>query len=103
MPGAGAGNIRGNLTVNSSATVNVGGSWNLGYTSGSDVSAITINQGTLTFSATAGNGGTAANTITLNGGTIAGGGGNNAFDWYNGKAECRAAQVVSINWVFIQF
>ena len=85
VPGAGAGNIRGTLNINPNATVNAGGSWNLGYASGTSVNTINIDHGNLLFSSTAFNGGTAASTITLTGGTIAGNGGGNTFDWYYGN------------------
>ncbi len=84
VPGGGAGNIRGSLAINSGATVHAGGSWNLGHLSGSCVSPISIDHGTLKFSANAGFGGTAARVITLKGGAISGGGGGNTFDWYKG-------------------
>ena len=52
-PAAGTGIIRGNLTINSGATVTTdafpGTGWSLGYTSGACVSGITMNGGALTF------------------------------------------------------
>jgi fibronectin-binding autotransporter adhesin len=84
VPGGGAGNLRGSLTVSPGATVAAANSWNLGYTSGTCVSTIAVNQGMMTFTSTPGQGGTAASSVTLNGGTISGGGGGNTFDWYNG-------------------
>ncbi len=85
VPGAGAGNIRGTLNINPNTTVSAGASWNLGYASGVSVDTINIDHGSLLFSAAAFNGGTAASTITLTGGTIAGNGGGNTFDWYYGN------------------
>jgi len=88
-----AGNISGNLTINSGATVQAGSVWGLGYKTNASVTAITVNGGTLAFGETNNtSGGTAARTITLNGGTIkAYGAATNsvnaataAFDWYEG-------------------
>ena len=95
VPGAGAGNIRGSLSIGNGAVVNAGGSWNLGYNLNVSVNSITINQGTLNFSAIAFNGGTAASTITMTGGTIAGNGGGNSFDWYYGNTTAPTLTAVA--------
>ena len=67
------GTIRGNLTINSGATVNSVNYWSLGYGDGGNpcVSAITINGGLLNFSSASG-GGFAASSIAMTGGTISG-------------------------------
>ena len=79
----GTGIIRGNLTINSGATVTADGTagsgWSLGYTNGSCVSNITINGGLLDF-LLAGNGGISAGTMTMTGGTV----GGYQPDWYYG-------------------
>ncbi len=68
----GTGRIRGALTIESGAEVQLAGTgWGLGYTSGSCVSAITINGGTLNKVDTA-SGGSGAGTITMKGGLITG-------------------------------
>ncbi len=92
VPSGGAGNISGSLAINPGAAVDAGNNWNLGYTglndiagSGSSVNSIDINQGTLAFSSNAGNGGTAASTINMTGGTISGNGGGNTFNWFYGN------------------
>ncbi len=74
--------ISGNLVINSGAAVDVNGVWGLGY-SGYYVSAATINNGTLAFTATGNIGGTAASNITMSGGTISG----TPFDWYSGDVR----------------
>jgi len=70
--GGPAGIIRGNLTINSGATVEADTGWSLGYIDGTCVSAIVINGGTLHFSGSNNGGGTAASSITMCGGTISG-------------------------------
>ncbi len=86
VPGGGEGNIVGNLAVNPGATVIAGASWNLGWNSGVSVNTVSIDQGTMIFSANPGAGGIAASIITMTGGTISGGGGSNTMDWYYGNS-----------------
>ena len=73
--------INGSLTINSGGTVSASTNWSLGYgTPTTDVTSIAINGGTLNFVLTplGTGGGTAANSITMTGGTISGA----PFDWY---------------------
>ena len=85
MPAGGpTGIIRGPLTINSGGTVNATANWALGFGPGTDVTAITINGGTLNFTGASNGGGTAGSSITMTGGTIGNGGtGITTFDWYN--------------------
>ena len=78
--GSDVGIILGNLTINGGGTVDAKTAWSLGYTAGECVSGITIDGGVLTFSGTAGQGGTSASSITMTGGTISG----LTPDWYYG-------------------
>jgi autotransporter-associated beta strand protein len=68
--GGGAGIIRGTLNINSGATVKLTGTDALGYSSGTAVTQVNINGGTLN-AATAGNNGLIAN-FSLTGGTVSG-------------------------------
>ena len=82
--GVGTGVIRGSLTINSGATVKADALWALGFNSGTCVTAITINGGTLNFTGAGNGGGTAAASITMTGGTISNSGtSGTTFDWYN--------------------
>ena len=75
----GTGIINGSLTINSGATVVANTGWSLGFsTLTSAVTSIAVNGGTLNFTGTNGLGGTAANSITMTGGTISG----TPFDYY---------------------
>ncbi|MEI7903040.1 MAG: autotransporter-associated beta strand repeat-containing protein, partial [bacterium] len=65
-----AGNIRGTLTINSGATARLTGTDALGYQSGTAVTQVNINGGTLD-AATTGNNGLIAN-FSLTGGTVSG-------------------------------
>ena len=51
------------------------------------VNTINIDHGTMTFTSAPNGGGIAASTVTLTGGTMAGGGGSNGFDWYYGNSS----------------
>ena len=90
-----AGTIRGDLTINANGVVDAGSNWALGYGAGESVDTININGGELRFSANAGAGGTAASTITMTGGTIAGNGGGNTFDWYYGNTTTPTLQTIA--------
>ena len=85
VPGGGAGNILGSLAINPGATVIAGGSWNLGWNGGVSVNTVSIDHGTMIFTANPGGGGIAASSITMTGGTISSGGGGNTMDWYYGN------------------
>ncbi len=78
--GGPAGIILGALTINSGATVNANYNWSLGWGTGKNVTAITINGGTLAFN-TPSDGGLSPASITMTGGTISGPG---TMDWYSG-------------------
>ena len=86
VPGGGAGNILGSLAINPGATVIAGGNWNLGWNGGVSVNTVSIDHGTMIFSANPGGGGIAASSITMTGGTISSGGGGNTMDWYYGNS-----------------
>ena len=80
----GDGIIKGDLTINSGATVNLYNIWDLGYIQGQCVTSIEINNGTLDM----GDGGS-PNTITMSGGTIDATFGGNGFRWYHGNnSQC---------------
>jgi fibronectin-binding autotransporter adhesin len=84
QPSAGVGVLRGTLTINAAGNVTAStANWSLGYGTGTDVTAININGGTLTFTGTNATGGTSAANITMTGGTITG----SQFDWYNGQTS----------------
>ena len=76
----GWGIVKGDLTINSGATVFLNGIWDLGYLSNQYVSSIEINNGTLNMYD-----GGSPNTITMSGGTIEGGG--SGFRWYHGGSS----------------
>ncbi len=79
--GGQAGIIGNNLTINSGGTVSANQGWALGIGDGPDVPVthITINGGTLSFVGSANNGGMAATTVSMTGGSISGA----DFDWYS--------------------
>jgi fibronectin-binding autotransporter adhesin len=82
----GNGQIRGNLTIGSGGIVNSGATWALGF-GGSPtvnyVNNIVINGGNLEFGAIPGGGGTAAQNITMQGGTISSTSPGTGFDLYS--------------------
>jgi len=91
--GATAGNdsktgvIRGDLLINTNATVSASTAWSLGYGgpnvagTGPSVSSIMIDHGVLNFITSTGGGGTSATNIALRGGTISGAN----TDWFYGN------------------
>jgi hypothetical protein len=82
------------LTINQGSTVNaVTNTWSLGYNSGSCVNSITINGGTLNFTGPNANGGTAASSISMTGGSISG----SQFDWYNNGSVTPANFTLTTN------
>ncbi len=92
-PSGQTGIIRGNLTINIGATVNADAlHWALGYNSGPAnvvaVQTMTINGGNRLNFTDPGDGGVAASSITMTGGTISATGGG-LFDWYgtNGTTQ----------------
>ena len=82
--------IKGNLTINSGATVNADAGWSLGagnivgYGSFTCVNAIAINGGVLNFTGATWSGGLSASSITMTGGTISGAA---RPDWYDGITD----------------
>jgi fibronectin-binding autotransporter adhesin len=90
--GIGSTPIRGSLIINSGATVNADRNWALGYSSGTSVTNITINNGTLSFNSSAtANEGMAASTVTMTGGSIIG----SAFGWYDGNTTAPTVQTLA--------
>lgn len=75
--GGGIGTLRGNLTINSGATVHMTQTNTLGYAGGQKVDRVTINGGTLAVPASAASTGDQGSGVayTLNGGTLSSNGG----------------------------
>ena len=89
-PAGMTGIIRGNLTINSGATVAAAAAWGMGWgDNGSPcVSTVAINGGMLAFSGTTSNGGgMAASSVTMTGGAISG---DQTPDWYTNNVATNA-------------